>query len=76
MKYYKVKKESDNKRIFIKKGNVLQVYHKRSILVANELITVKEANKQGLTQSLSKHANLVEINKNNTYFFFGCRFSL
>ena len=60
MKYYKVKKEADQKRR--KDG---------SIYIANELYTGKEAEKLNLNTDFMQ---LVNVNKNSTYFFFGARF--
>ena len=60
MKYYKVKKEADQKRR--KDG---------SIYVADELYTEKEAEKLNLNTDFMQPVN---INKNRTYFFFGARF--
>ena len=62
MKYYKVKSEHDNKR---KPGAKYDIY------VANELYTEKEAEKQHINKS---YCELVEIPKNQVYFFFGARF--
>lgn len=60
MKYYKVKKEADQKRR--KDG---------SIYIAEELYTVKEAERLQLNTNFM---DLININKNSTYFFFGARF--
>ena len=60
MKYYKVKKEADQKRR--KDG---------SIYIAEELYTEKEAEKLNLNTDFMQ---LVNVNKNSTYFFFGARF--
>ena len=60
MKYYKVKKEADQKRR--KDG---------SIYIANELYTEKEAEKLNLNTDFMQ---LINVNKNSTYFFFGARF--
>lgn len=59
MKFYKVKKESD------------QIKFGKTILVSNEIFTEKEFIKTGLKTSLF---DTVEIKKNNTYWFFGARF--
>lgn len=72
MKYYKVKKEYDN----------LQRYNGKTVnfdgvWVANELYTKKELKKLangGLYINL-KYFDVVEINKNKTYWFFGARFA-
>ena len=60
MKYYKVKKEADQKRR--KDG---------SIYIANELYTEKEAIRQHLNLAFMEP---VEISKNKIYWFFGARF--
>ena len=60
MLYYKVKQEADQKRR--KDG---------SIYIAEELYTQKEVEKLQLNTNLM---NLVNVNKNRTYFFFGARF--
>ena len=60
MKYYQVKKEADQKRR--KDG---------SIYISNELYTEKEAEKLNLNTDFMQ---LVNVNKNSTYFFFGARF--
>ena len=60
MLYYKVKKEADNKR---RKDD--------TIYIANELYTKKEAEKLQLN---TNYMELVNVNKNSTYFFFGARF--
>jgi hypothetical protein len=60
MLYYKVKKEADQKRR--KDG---------TIYIANELYTQKETEKLQLNINFME---LVNVNKNSTYFFFGARF--
>ena len=60
MRYYKVKSEADQKRR--KDG---------SIYIAEELYTEKEAERLQLNTNFM---NLVNVNKNNTYFCFGARF--
>lgn len=60
MKYYKVKKEADQKRR--KDG---------SIYISNELYTEKEAEKLQLNTNFMY---LVNVNKNSTYISFGARF--
>ena len=62
MKYYKVKKEADQKRR--KDG---------SIYIAEELYTEKEAEKLNLNTDFMQ---LINVNKNSTYFFFGARFQI
>jgi len=65
MEFYKVKQEADQIRIDRPK--------KSWFLVANELITEKEAISEGIVELLEKHANKVNINKFSTHWFFGCR---
>ena len=60
MKYYKVKKEADQKRR--KDG---------SIYIAEELYTEKEAIRQHLNSAFMEP---VEISKNKIYWFSGARF--
>jgi hypothetical protein len=61
MLYYRVKKENDNR-----------YYNKKfDFVVGNELYTVKELNKKNIPVIW---CDLVNINKNNTYFCFGARF--
>lgn len=60
MKYYRVKKEFDNR---MKKNG--------DIYISNELYTEKEAQKQNLNFNFLE---LVEISKNKVYFSFGARF--
>lgn len=66
MKFYKVNVDADQKRINRPK--------RRWFLVANELITQKEAKKEGIELLLSKYSSEVNINKMKTHWFFGCRF--
>ena len=61
MKYYKVKPEYDNKR-----------RNDNNIYVANELYTEKEVEKYHINKS---YCDIVNIPKNETYFFFGVRFA-
>lgn len=61
MIYYKVKKEADNKKR--RDGN---------IYVADELYTVKEAEKLNINTNF---VDVVEIPKSRIYWFFGCRFA-
>ena len=70
MKYYRVKKDSDNiRRISMNK-------HLRpcidGIYVQNELYTPKEIEK---FIGWEKHVIPVEVSKKQTYYFFGSRFS-
>ena len=60
MKYYKVKKEADQKR---RKDS--------SIYIAEELYTEKEAIRQHLNSAFMEP---VEISKNKIYWSFGARF--
>lgn len=62
MVYYKVKKEYDNKQ-----------FPKRLIYVGNELFTESEAKKYHVNK---KYCDVIEINKNKTYFSFGARFEM
>lgn len=76
MKYYRVKQEYDN------------VYYSLDydFLVANELFTEKEfydveqaflrkcRNPNSAAEKFRKMFDIVNINKNDTYFFFGARF--
>jgi hypothetical protein len=74
MKYYRVKPEFDNKPQTKRKNHYrLHV----GIWIANELYTACELNhmeKRGIIipDEIFEH---VEINRNNTYWFFGARFS-
>ena len=61
MKYYKVKKEADNKRR--SDGN---------IYVANELYTEREKEKLNLNEAFLE---VVEVSKKSIYWFFGARFA-
>ena len=60
MKYYKIKKEYDNKT---RKDN--------NILIQNELYTEREKEKYNIPD---KYCDIVNVSKNTTYFFFGARF--
>ena len=68
MKYYNVKPEYDNRtRYTLRYGQLVS----DGILIANELYTEKEY------QKLANYSGCfeeIDINKNNTYFFFGARF--
>lgn len=59
MKYYKVKPEYDNKR-----------RNDNNIYIANELYTEKEVEKYHINKN---YCDIVNIPKNETYFFFGVR---
>ena len=61
MKFYKVKKEADNKR----KAKI-------NIYVENELFTENEVEKYSLNKN---YLEVVEVPKNKTYWFFGARFA-
>lgn len=77
MKYYRVKQEYDN------------VYYSNDFdfLIGNELFTEKEfydaeqaflikcRNRNSATEKFRQMFDVVNINKNDTYFFFGARFS-
>lgn len=68
MKYYKVKPKYDNKtRYKWRCGHGVS----DGILIANELYTEKEYSKLA---NYSGCFEEIDINKNNTYFFFGARF--
>lgn len=66
MKYFKVKKTSDQVKRITDDNKI------NGIFVKNELYTEKELKrfKNGIVNT-----DIVNINKNNTYFFFGCRFA-
>lgn len=68
MQYYKVPKKLSDYAVLNNKKEV------SSTLVTNELLTVKEAEKRGVKTVLNEHAELLEISKNKTFFFFGARF--
>lgn len=61
MKFYKVKKEADQKR-----------NAKINLYVADELFTEKEVKKYSLNEN---YLEVVEVPKNKTYWFFGARFA-
>lgn len=69
MKYYKVPEHFDGKQIYTSKKDYFT-------LVANELITVKESEKEGIANFAKKHFTLVDVKKNNIYFSFGARFEI
>jgi hypothetical protein len=67
MKYFKVKEHADQIRI--------ERSRKFWFLVKNELITEGEARKEKFSiEFLKNHFEKVEISKNKTRWFFGCRF--
>lgn len=61
MKYFRVKKEYDNVR-----------RNDGDILVQNELYTEREVDRFKIPQ---KYLAVVNVRKNDTYWFFGARFS-
>ena len=78
MKYYRVKQQYDNKPLcVIKRGKYINC---GDILIANELYTVKEWEKVVKNHvfgcSPGNCVELVEISKNNIYWFFGARFEI
>lgn len=80
MKYYQVKEEFDNVAIYKKiQGNIFE--NTGRILVRNELYTEHEYSKL-MECHFSKRIkpelmfNIVDIPKNKTYKFFGCRFEV
>lgn len=62
MKYYKIKPEHDNKRRY-----------DGSILIGNELYTEKEMIKYKIPFNF---ADIVNVSKEEKYFFFGARMSI
>ena len=67
MKYFKVKKHADQIRI--------ERPRKSWFLVVGELITEREATKEGFSMEfLKNHFEKVQISKTKTHWFFGCRF--
>lgn len=70
MKYYKVKPQYDNEtRYKWKCGHMVRVSD--GILIADELYTEREYKKLA---NYSGYFEEVDINKNDTYLFFGARF--
>lgn len=65
MKYYKVKREYDNKYFLIKK--------KYWFLIGDELYTVKEREKLPIGDEAFE---IINLNKNNTRNTFGARFQI
>jgi len=61
MKFYKVKKEADQKR-----------NAKINLYIKDELFTEKEVEKYSLNKNFLE---VVEVKKNKTYWFFGARFA-
>ena len=78
MLYYRVKKEYDNKqKLHIRHGRTLHHY-KYDVWVADELYTpgeLEKLKKSGIIIN-DNHFDIIEINKNKTYFFFGARFAV
>ena len=70
MKYYKVKKEYDQRTIYKYKGNYRIPF---TFLVADELYTEKELEKIGIRKD-SRMFDAVEVSRKKIYWFFGCRF--
>lgn len=77
MKYYRIRKEFDNVRKACFRNNRL---HNDGVYIGNELYTEKEWKKHKekylLPALTEKMCELVEISKNNTYWFFGARFEV
>lgn len=71
MLYYQVKKD-----VFLR--NRVGVKRNNYALIENELFTISELNKLFTEHYLEKHLDKLftirNINKNNTYIMFGCRF--
>lgn len=61
MQFYKITKQLDQIRV------------KNTFLVCGELITKKEAEKLGCLDLLKKEAEIVNISKFKTHWFFGTR---
>lgn len=74
MKYYKVKPEYDNKTIFkCARGGGLKI---DGFLIGNELLTETEYKKRlNRAYGYINCFDVVNINKNKTYWFFGARFA-
>jgi len=69
MKYYKVKPEFDNKKIY-KEVNKRKEY--AGFYIGNELYTEKEAEKLRLNQAFLEP---IEVSKKKIYWCFGARFA-
>lgn len=71
MLYYKVKKD------FYCSNNP-GMYRQQYAFIENELLTISELNRlfreDYLEKIIDKKFTVVNINKNNTYTMFGCRF--
>lgn len=78
MNYYKVKPECDQTRV-INKSKTNGCYKIYGYIFANELLTERELKREfNLSEEftpnfIKKHFDIVNIPKNNTYFFFGVR---
>jgi hypothetical protein len=78
MKYYKVKETSDQCQV-INKSTKNGCYKIQGYLFANELITEKELKRkfnlceQFTPNFIKNNFDIVNISKNDTYFFFGAR---
>ena len=71
MKYYKVKEESDQKSFYREKCQGWEIV---KTFFAGELFTAKELVKINLSAKfIQNNFDLIEVNKNKTYFFFGTR---
>lgn len=71
MKYYRAKAEDDQRpRYRQAKGRAGHV-EKIGIYIANELVTAKEAKREGYDPA---RMQLIETSQRNTYFCFGARF--
>lgn len=71
MKYYRVKPQYDNKIRYTWNNHHQGVSN--SILIANELYTLKEFEKLA---NCPAWFDTVDISKKRTYFFFGARFAM
>lgn len=70
MTYYRIKKQYDNKRRYIRNNHGQRVPN--GILIANELYTPAEYKKLSICPDWVEK---VEIPKSKIYFFFGARFA-
>lgn len=68
MKYYKVKKEYDDKYYYEQKNGYKKL---KGVLVANELYTPAERKQITLPDECF---DIVEVSRKHIYFFFGCRY--
>ena len=77
MKYFRVKKEYDNKPKLNKYYYKTRYHYKYDIWIGGELYTALELNrieKSGIPVNMT-YFEEIEIPKTKTYFFFGARFS-